>query len=769
MLNLMKKPGWHNWQADAMIRKKRTPAENNKGSAVVMVIIAIALVTILVAVLMIMSALNLQMKYTERKAKRNFYTAEMAMEQIRAGLEGEVSSALEKAYMSIQQTYAFYSPAERETNFKSRYVALLRKSLMDTVDERYALDILGAYLDPGYFDLGTDGNTKLSSTSSCKMEGLSSGLVLRGVKIEYTDTEGYLSIVETDFQLLIPDMKFSEYSVLPDLFSHSLIANTGITDSAGLTKGKVSIENNVYAGTGGITLQQNSDWSFGKLERVVCRGTTKLDSLAKLKIESSDSKSVNYWADNILLNGASADFDGRIYVADDLTLKGESSRAILKGEYYGYGNGTELNADGEPEDSKNKSSAILLNGLNSTLDMSGLNGLFLSGRASIGTGGAEVVMPEAGDPLLSGITVDENENIPLGESIEIKSNQIAYLVPAECIGVFEGRALIGKNPMSAQDYRQLLLYKQDTADYPGFEEVSYQVTVESLGKALNDYNAGGSLGFRKIFQKVGNEVIVYYYLVLDEQNADSYFKDYYTVQQNKLDTYMKRYMNQIKLNDKLSRMILAGNIITYDGDKISLYKDDKILTSEELSGLKEEQLSYMKTFAGLSCKLIEDYDSLDAEEKARDIFGNLIIEPALPAHSQIYEMDIDEGSSSICGAITSGNYVYGKTQHDAGMCLIVAGGDVTVSYDFAGLILAKGDIKIDNSAGAVTIKGNRENLIKMLQYPVNAEGDTIIKTYFRSGEEYILEGTSLQAKDGESYDKYIDITDYVQFANWKKE
>ncbi|TCL55602.1 hypothetical protein EDD76_11411 [Kineothrix alysoides] len=768
MLNLKRRPGWRSLPADVMIRKKSI-AKNNKGSAVVMVIIAVALVTILVAILMIMSALNLQMKYTERKAKRNFYTAEIAMEQIRAGLEGEVSAALETAYMSIQPTYASYTPVERETNFKSRYVALLRKGLKDTVDERYALNRLGAYLDPGYFDLGAGGNTKLSSTSGCKLEGLNSGLVLKGVKIEYTDAEGYLSIVETDFCLLIPDLKFSEYSLLPDLFSYSLIGSRGITDSADLTKGKISIENNVYAGPDGIVLQKNADWSFNKLERVVCKGTTKLEELSTLKVESTGTKSTNYWTDNIFLNSASASFDGRIYVADDLTLKGESSRAFLSGEYYGYGNGTELNADGTLKDNGDKSSAILLNGLNSTLDMSQLSGLFLSGRASLGTGGTEIDKPETGNPLLSGITVDDNENIPMGESIEIKSNQIAYLAPAECIGVFEGTALIGKNPMSAQDYRQLLTYKQDTANYPGFEEVSYQVPVESLGRTLNDYNADSSLKFRKIFQKAGNEVIVYYYLVLDEQNAGIWFKDYYAAQQNKLDTYMKRYMNEVKLNDKLSRLILGGNIVTYDGDEISLYNDDKILTAEELNKLNEEQLSYMKTFAGLGCKLVEDYDNLSAEEKTRDIFTNLVMESELPVIGQVYTMDIAEGSSFICGAVTSGDYVYGKTQHDAGMCLIVAGGDVTVSYNFTGLILAKGTIRIDNSAGAVTIKGNRENLIKMLQHPINPEGDTIIKTYFKSGEEYILEGTSLQAKDTNSSDKYINITDYVQFANWKKE
>lgn len=782
----------------------------------VMLIIAIALVSILVAVIMVMSALNLQMKYTERKAKSNFYTAEIAIEQIRAGLELKVSEAAKTAYESIQQNYAQsgeneLTPEERSANFRTIYALALKEALKDAADSnKYDMDILESFIDETHFKIGTGAgdNTQLESTQSCKMDALSTGLVLYGVKVTYTDDEDFQSIVETDFCLLIPDLHFTQFSVMPDLFNYSLVADEGI--EGGSTGSSVVFEDNVYAGKDGILIKgAGADWQFKNMDRVVCRGTVEVKEAAKLTVKSNKDFTVSLWANDILVNGATAVLNGRTYLSDDLTLKGKNSKVTLEKEYYGYGNGAKLKTDGSletnPSDNvqagSQNSSAMLINGLNSTLDMKKLNKLVLAGRAAIATSGDEVEKPADGNSELPGVKIEENMDIPLGESIGIKSNQLAYLVPAECIGVYEGEALIGKNPMSAADYIQLLEYEKDETMYPGFEEVSLNTTVEKLGKPLNDYVAGGSgedqkdqakqqepkkdnskkESFRRIFQQVDGEIVVYYYLLLDEKNGARYFKDYYEAEKEKLDGYMKQYTNRLLVNDKLSRLVLGGNMLTYDGEELLLRQNDAVLTPEEINSLTEEINNDYRVFAALSSKLLTDYGSLTDEEKTRTVFENLIDASTLPGGKQEYGLEVEGGARTLEAYITSGNFNFPGDVMNPGnkknVCLIVAGGDVTVSDDFSGLILAKGKVKITDS-GKIHIEGNREDLIKMLQKPTidgDDSSETILQKYFKESKNYVLDGTSIkkpeegEAEDtGEKSEAYLDLTDYVQYQNWKK-
>ena len=60
---------------------------DNKGSALVVVIIAMAFIGILASVLMYMSLLNYQMKVNNLKAKDNFYSAETVLDEIRSYME----------------------------------------------------------------------------------------------------------------------------------------------------------------------------------------------------------------------------------------------------------------------------------------------------------------------------------------------------------------------------------------------------------------------------------------------------------------------------------------------------------------------------------------------------------------------------------------------------------------------------------------------------------------------------------------------------------
>ena len=74
-------------------KKIQTPMQDNKGSAIVMVLVSMAFVGIMASMLMFVTYNNYRMKITDYKAKDNFYSAEMAMDEIRAGVSGKVYEA----------------------------------------------------------------------------------------------------------------------------------------------------------------------------------------------------------------------------------------------------------------------------------------------------------------------------------------------------------------------------------------------------------------------------------------------------------------------------------------------------------------------------------------------------------------------------------------------------------------------------------------------------------------------------------------------------
>ncbi|MBQ8879067.1 MAG: hypothetical protein IJ029_10095, partial [Lachnospiraceae bacterium] len=61
--------------------------KQNKGAAIVLVIVAMALVSIFAATIMWMALVNYRMKATDRKVKESFYSAETVFEQIVVGLQ----------------------------------------------------------------------------------------------------------------------------------------------------------------------------------------------------------------------------------------------------------------------------------------------------------------------------------------------------------------------------------------------------------------------------------------------------------------------------------------------------------------------------------------------------------------------------------------------------------------------------------------------------------------------------------------------------------
>ncbi len=165
--------------------------------------------------------------------------------------------------------------------------------------------------------------------------------------------------------------------------------------------------------------------------------------------DSTDS--LQFYANNIVTarntSGATLNVSGgNVIVRDDLELNGDSSVINIRGNYFGYGfrdtngDGVEDNSNTtsvflngvDPTNEHEKSSAMIVNGKNASVNLGGLRKLVLLGRSYID-------LDERGT----------NTSYMTGESISFKGNQDVYL--ATTTNELSG-SLVGSNPIS---YSQL--------------------------------------------------------------------------------------------------------------------------------------------------------------------------------------------------------------------------------------------------------------------------------------------------------------------------
>ena len=61
------------------------------------------------------------MKYTDRAAKDNFYTVESALDEIKAGVEKDVSEAMVESYYVVASNYAEDTSSNKQAYFEMEY------------------------------------------------------------------------------------------------------------------------------------------------------------------------------------------------------------------------------------------------------------------------------------------------------------------------------------------------------------------------------------------------------------------------------------------------------------------------------------------------------------------------------------------------------------------------------------------------------------------------------------------------------------------------
>ena len=819
--------------------RKDTAGKQNKGFSLITVIIAVSFIGILGLLVLYMALSNFQMKITDLKGKDSFYTAERAIEEIRVGLQEDVGNSMSEAYIKVLETYDkdenskdVVLDKQRQNDFVNEFIKKMANRLKKDSDQsKYNLDYLKKYLDMKINENETLIVTTPSNKEPVMTKDNKNGILLKNLKVIYVDPKGYASVIETDIRLGIPKVQFPTPSTLPDLMNMIVVAGKGIICEGGNT----TISGSIYSGilqdiNNNTILEKNpytSIWIRSGASLDIQSGD-KFVSAGEIYTEPNASftseAGVTLWAQGVKLSSAQVNLLGTTYLSDDLTIEsGSGSRVTVQGEYYGYGypESARSSLNKYMYDNQEKrwsdtalSSSIVINGKNTTLDLSGVRKIMLAGRSYIGTS-----------------KVSNSNDIMMGESITVKGTQLAYLLPPELIDAskLNNPEMEIKNPMSVSDYENSGLKQMNSIPLKMDEEVP-----ELGNKSLNEIGIDSKKPVQKVFySNNADEGYVYFYLNFKDSKASSDFMyDYYmnnpTVKTN-LDKYLSFYFSGtnsgIKVKDMKNyiRYVTNGNVLSYEGGEATengttAKGSMAVATSPEVSqALLQEQTNYQNMWYALNRKMITSVDLLNKEVKDsdglahnekedtdRNVFDNMVNEKEMVQFLQEkhpdslkeeFTADEDDGLQAIM--VHNGNYSTFQIKNDDGttsettvsgkdeplkitsamadkLRLVVCTGDVIIDQGvhFQGIIMAKGRITLGAGASLESAPLEAARVFQAQMNKTEGENKKISpKSFFWEGDKYVLGNTNTSDETtdtGRVSDTY-DLADCVTYENWRKE
>ena len=795
----------------------KTKRQQNQGFSLFTVLIAVSFVGILGFLILYIALSNFNMKITDLKGKDSFYTAERALEEIRTGLQEDVGNAMSKAYTQVLESYNVENRSQdssmdrqRQSEFQDCFITELMRTLRvsKTEDNIYNMKRLRGYVDLEYDDSKESLIITNPAGSAPVMKAVknvgknteNNGVLLKNLKVIYVDEKGRASIICTDIRLLVPEVQFPTPSTLPDLMNMIVVADKGIV-CEGTESTPTSINGSIYAGNlpsapdadaeTSIKVTSGASLNVESGDKVVCKGEISVG----LNSTFTSAGNVNLWARGLNADSVrNVTLSGSTYFADDLTVTGKNNNVKISGNYYGYGSYESATSDDCV--SKNQyvqsglkgaalSSAIVINGKNTTLDLSDTQKLRIAGRNYI-----------ASSKVKAKNSQTNTNDVVTGESLTVKGTQLAYLVPKEVLGA-------SGNPLTDDAYLALLKGTKDIS-------VNWDVAVEAWGgKTLRDIGVDSEKPVQTVFYNDNSETgYVYFYLnFTDAQKSADFMQMYYqnnpTVKAN-MDKYLSFYFGRedsgitVKDADSYLRYITNGNGLSYSGA-------DAQGNMQQATGanpgekILQEQVGYQNSWYALNRKMITSYDLLnkavkeDAEGTTHDetagdrsVYDNLVNETKMIDYINDNVTDNTKKyvftASAEDGGLTAIMYDNGEngmkqtlkiSQSDADkLRLVVCTGDVEIEagVKFQGIIMAKGTITL--KAGAQLESAPLE-AARVFQAQMSSYGDgTGIKPqdFFWEGDKYVLgKSSSSCKKDTLNGSETYSIADCVTYENWKKE
>lgn len=740
--------------------KKNSFHKDDRGASLLAVLILMVVVSAIAVVITKITIVNIQMKEVERGTKKNFYSADAIMDDLCTGAREQAETALENAYADVLQHYVDYTSGGKNVQdvFKQNYMNGLEKYFADPMKTK--VDTTNKQGNVVYRVAGYDAD----KVKGCILDGTQQGcfvapadpkyeidygtgtFTLKDVRVVYKDAQDYETTITTDLVFSTPDMNFSGQSQVKEFMKYALIAD----DQINVNASNVTVDGSVYAGVGGIVASGNGTGEL-KGRMILTRGDIVADMGTSLSVGDGNS---SIWAENLMTTGKSAatlNVNGNMYVADDLALNAKESKVTLQGNYYGYNFQKNYGAGDTVATDADFSSAIMINGKSSSLNIQNLKYLLLAGRTFISRGNNS-----------------SNTDIQMGESIAARTNQLAYYVPERYVKVESGESTL----LKWNDAQNVRIGEKE---YPIGESdyaASIHVDPVKLDGWLNHANP--------IVPYYYTNGVNYYLNFKSQQDANEFYAAYYAGNTGKAGGFAGTYLDKNALIiDEHNKVImtLSGDIM-YRTKPEEMFQE-KAVTIEpdnwkDSAGLLWDYCSKLAvSYKSLELGLkdfgqsvtpdqvrfsVTDENGHEKIDKSIDpLFDKLIDRSALQEEIAKHKNPGDAGFTVYHPAddvyLIDNTGVYDlPTSITKG--IVVATGSVKVSGNFEGLIISGGKVTFDAN---VQVKGNKllvSNLFKEDQ----SRKVPLFSKFFRD-----CSGTAASNISGQ-----LDLDSYINYDEWKK-
>lgn len=212
---------------------------DNRGSALLTVIVVMVFISIIGTTLLYTTGLNFQIKQADYQNKQSFYKCEIVLDELKGRLCEDVSEAFEKAYKSTMSQYATLGAQQRQENYEKVFISVLEdkwkaggeRFLTDTADVRTeglklfisdptddSGDISGD-ADIKWEGIGLEGGDRVFTNTMDKNDTYETDegsvtvttklYVLCGIKVSFVTDDGYSSYIKTDIGIRPPAYDFT--------------------------------------------------------------------------------------------------------------------------------------------------------------------------------------------------------------------------------------------------------------------------------------------------------------------------------------------------------------------------------------------------------------------------------------------------------------------------------------------------------------------------------------------------------------------------------
>lgn len=800
--------------------------KNNRGAAMIMVIVSIAFIGMLVAMIVYMAYCNYMMKSSDKVAKNNFYSAESVLDAINAGIQQDISDSISEAYVVSMQDSLGKTEDDMSEAFQKKFFAKLEEKLATAATKTstptsdpsssptewnltrlieyatYETKADGTNQDRGGFTRAASKGDKGAWVEACGSNKITQFkreyMTLNNIRVVYTDDKGYVSIIETDIRIKIPDLNYAVASGRLEVENYSVIANETLIADGKFSDGEnapdfrssahdTKVTGNVYGGQDGIYVANDSKLSFeddtsdSVSNYYLIAGSLNVGN-AKVSDSASDihtigkglvvDQSHDNYTGGVNVTTGSLVLNGNTFVRDDITIAGTGSTVSLGGIYRGYGDS--LNgADG--------SSSILVNGGKTKLDFSYLTELLLSGHAYVGARhyDADADRYKSGMDLESDVSPNSDyvkdteeyqskiqgytdtansikrntSDIMMGESVSVKANQMVYMVPSDCMAN-------GKNPMSYAEYEKLMSARK--VDASGNLTDELETPIVDLSNLWEKLGSSFTSGYKAVFRRVSGSVLVYFYLDFgsNELQANQFFQAYYKYDKAGLTNYVNSYIDSINWGSALTddTLTLAGNAFKFVNGELVLQEDNLNSSEQKMSDALTNAEVYENTYLALSCMLKPDINETTSTQQGQSVYDNIVNKVFL---SKVGTKTFKDDADSVRAVVTDDNYTY--SGDDDKIKLIIAANNVYLEKDFSGLVIAGGSVYVGSDCKNILY--DPVNVIKALRTKYT-DGAKTMYAYEALGDSGKLSYAETAAV---ADNEYVDLGSLITYENWKKE